>query len=349
MYQRDLQSSKPSPIERGSPIFGTWARAFDDVDLLSIHRPYRLPLPKWMRNYRIKEWQSFQIQDDRYYLVAALTNEKFYRIAHVFLWDKETKEKLIFRKSLPLGSWHLPRSLYNSAVTSRSYGFYFRIHDWLDADIIELDLDVEPTRKRPSFTAHVELDLSRSKASPLVTCLPFSDQRCMYSFKVMAPVRGDMVFGGRHISFNPENASGFVFDYKGFYPYRMRNIWCTGFGFDPSNRSFGFSIAENQAKDTFKNNENGLWFDGRPTALPPVKITMPEGPEGNWIIQDLEGMVDLTFTPREPAHFSFDFLLTRSEYFAPLGYFNGMLLTSEGEKIAVHNLTGFGEQIYLRV
>lgn len=328
---------------------GTWTRPFDDVNLLDTKRPFAVPIPRWVRSYRIKEWQSFQVQDERYYLTAALTNAKYYRVAQVFLYDKESKEKLLFRKALPFGSWRLPRGLSNASVASASYGFYFRIHDWLDADLVELDLDIEPNRSRPSFTAHLEFDLTRSAATPLTVCLPFSDKRCMVSYKAMAPVRGDLVYGGRHVSFDAGATSGFVFDYKGYYPYRMRNTWCTGFGFDASGRRFGFSIGENQARDGFRNNENGLWLEGAPTPLPPVRITMPDGPEGDWVIQDVEGMVDLTFTPREPAKFSFDLLLTRSEYHAPFGVFNGMVATGDGDKIAVRNLWGLGEKLYLRV
>ncbi|OHE74662.1 MAG: hypothetical protein A2413_16565, partial [Treponema sp. RIFOXYC1_FULL_61_9] len=340
---------RATPLENNRPVHGTWTRPFDDVDPLGVARPFALPLPRWMRNYRVKEWQSFQAQDERYYLTAALLNAKYYRVAQVTLWDKETKEKLVFRKALPFGAWRFPRSLSNSSVTSRSYGFYFRIHDWLDADLVELDLDIEPTRKRPSFTAHVELDLARDLATPLVVSLPFSGQRFMYAYKALAPARGDLVFGGRHISFDPKKSSGILHDFKGFYPYRMRNTWASGFGFDGAGRRFGFDLAENQAKDAFRQNENALWLEGRLYPLPPVRITMPNGIENEWIIQDLEGMVDLTFIPREREDYSFDLLLTRCDYRAPLGVFNGMVMTSEGEKLAVRNLWGFGEKLYIRV
>jgi hypothetical protein len=349
MYSRDFQPSRATPIEAGAPVAGTWNRAFDDVNLLDVHRPFNLPLPKSLRDYRIKEWQSFQAQDERYYLTAALINAKYYRLAHVVLWNKETKEKLSFNKVLPFGAWKFPRSLSNASVTSRSWGFYFRVHDWLDADVAELDIDIEPTRRRPSFTAHLELDLRRTAAVPIVVCLPFAGRRCLYAFKTLAPARGDLVFGGRHIAFEPDKASGTVFDYRGFYPYRMHSSWATGFGFDGNGRRFGFSLAENQAKDAFKNNENALWVDGQLTLLPPVRITQAEDCASEWVIQDLEGMVDLSFAPREQSSVQFNLFLTRCDYRAPLGVFNGMVATAAGEKIAVRNLWGFAEKLYIRV
>ena len=81
MYVRDMQPSRPTPLERGIPVPGTWTRAFDDVNLLGVVRPFAVPLPRWLRDYRLKEWQASQVQDERYYLTAALINAKYYRMA----------------------------------------------------------------------------------------------------------------------------------------------------------------------------------------------------------------------------------------------------------------------------
>jgi hypothetical protein len=302
-----------------------------------------------MRDSRIKEWESFAIQDDRFYLGAILGNMKLYRLAQVFLYDKDTQERFTFRKAIPGSGWRLPRSLANASVDSRSYGFFFRIHSWLDADTIKLDLNIEATRRRPAFTAHAEFDLGRPGTIPMAVSLRFAERRCMYAFTAFTAVRGDMVFGGRHISLNPDKCSGFFHDYKGFFPYRMRTIWCMGMGFDGEGRRFGFNIVENQARETHKNNENALWINGELSPLPPVRITMPGGVESDWIIQDLEGMVDLVFTPREQVRSGGNVIISNSTYETPMGYYNGALVSSGGEHLQVRNLWGMGERLYLRV
>jgi hypothetical protein len=349
MYTREILESRSVPIEKGMPLQGTWTKAFDEVDLLSIHRPFSFPLPKWVLDARIKEWESFIIQDDRFHLNALLSNMKYYRMALVFLYDKVSKERLQFRKIIPLSGWRMPRSLYNASIDSRSYGFFFRIHNWLDADTIELDLDIEATRRRPSFTAHAEYNLEGDAATPLVVNLLFSDKRCMYAYKVLSAVRGDMVFGGRHISLDPARTSGIFCDFKGYYPYRMLSVWCNACGFDDEKRRYGFCIAENQARESYKNNENALWVDGRLTPLPPVHITMPSGMDGDWNIQDMEGMVDLVFTPQEWLHRGINIFVAHADYATPLGIFNGMLVTADGLRIQVRNLWGLGKRLYLRV
>ena len=110
-----------------------------------------------------------------------------------------------------------------------------------------------------------------------------------------------------------------------------------------------FSLAENQSKETFKNNENVLWLDGKATPLPPIRITIPQGIEEDWVIQDTEGMVDLVFTPQRLIRNSLNTMIFNTEYVTPLGYYNGKLLTSDGTQLLIHNDWGLGERLFLRI
>jgi hypothetical protein len=306
-------------------------------------------MPRFLRDSRIKEWESLIIQDESFFLEIILANVKFYCAAQVFLYDKESKKKLKYLKVIPLGGWKLPQNLHNSSTDSHSMGFFFRIHTWLDADTIRVDLDIEANKHRPSLTAHLTYDLDRRETFPLVVNLGFSERRCVYAYKAMAAVRGDVVLGGRRISLVSPRTSGFFFDFKGFYPYLMSSIWCTASGFDKEGRRIGFSLAENQTRENRRNSENALWVNGELTPLPMVRITMPGGINSDWIIQDLEGMVDLVFTPQESLRSGYNIIISQADLESPLGYYNGMLVSAGGEQIPVHNLWGTGEKIYLRV
>jgi len=349
MYTREIQESRHSPVENGKPLQGTWAKAFEEVDLLRIHRPYPFPLPRAVKNYRIKEWESFIIQDDRFFLHARICNLKYYRTAFVLMYDKETKERLEFKKTIPGGWWRLPSILDNASVDSHSLGFFFRTHSWLDAERIMLELNIQAKRRRPAFTAHAIFDLAEGKTKPMAVSLLFSESRNMYAYKALTAVRGNMVYGGQHIHFDPAKTSGLFCDFKGYYPYRMRCAWCTGMGFDAQNRRFGFSLAENQAKEPYGNNENALWLDGCLTPLPPVKITRSGDSGSEWVIQDMEGMVDLVFTPTEPRRTTKNLIITNLDYENPLGVFNGALVNADGEKLPVSDVWGTSEKLYLRV
>jgi len=349
VYTREIQEPRPAPVENGLPLQGTWTQAFEEVDLLNIRKPYSLSLPRGINGFRIKEWESFIIHDDRYYLQARLCNLKFYRIALVIMYDCETKERLEFNKVIPGGGWRLPKGLYNASVDSRSYGFFFRIHSWLDTERIMLELNIEETRKRPAFTAHATFNLDEGKTVPMAVSLLFSERRNMYAYKALTAVEADVVSGGQHIHFNYAKTSGLFCDFKGYYPYGTYSTWCSGLGFDERNRRFGFAVGETQTREQFINNENAFWVDGGLTPLPPVKITRNGGPESDWIIQDVEGMVDLVFTPKGAPHSTGKFFFSAPDYENTLGCFNGLLVSSEGEELPVRNAWGAGEKLYLRV
>ncbi|MCL2802133.1 MAG: DUF2804 domain-containing protein [Treponema sp.] len=349
MYTREILPPRASPIEDGNPVIGTWDRPFEKVDLQEIRRPYGYLIPRWARDIRIKEWQSFSAHDDDYSLEALFCNVKLYRMAQVILYDKKNDQKFMFRKIKPGTGWKLPLSLANSSVDSHSSSFFFRIHSWLDADTVKLDINIEETSKKPSLTIHLAYNINNQDITPMAVSLGFSERRSMYTYKTLAPVRGDIVFGGQHIILKQETCSGFFCDYKGIFPYRMEAAICRAVGFDENNYRFGFNVAENQARETYKNNENALWQNGILTPLPPVLITMPNGLDAEWVIQDVEGMIDLTFTPKELNKSGAKLGFTRADFIAPLGYYNGMLVNSSGEKIKIKNLFGLGEKLYLRV
>ena len=349
MYTREILTPRGSPIENGTPLPGTWNRAFSHVNLLDIHRPYQLPLPRWLKDYRIKEWEGFSIQDDRFFLDAILCNFKLYNVAWITLYDKENREGFVFRKFMPGGGWKLPRSLAHGSVECRSSRFLFRVHTWLNADTIKMDLDIAATRKQPAFTSHLAFCMENHDVTPAVVSLNFTDKRNMYAYKALAPVRGDIVLGGKHFSLNQTECTGIFRDYKGFFPYRMKGVFCGGIGFDGEGRRFGFHIAENQARETRKNNENALWVNECFTPLPPVRITMSDSPESKWVIQDVDGMVDLVFTPEEINQFRSNLFVTRAEYFGSVGHYNGILINENGEQIQVKNLRGIGKNVFLRM
>jgi len=349
MYTREILSPRASPIENGIPVFGTWNKAFEKVDLQEIHKPFRYPLPRWAKNARIKEWEFFSAHDEKFMLEALFCNVKLYRMAQVLLYDKENDKKFFFRRIKPGSGRQLPQSLANSSIDSYSAGFFFRIHSWLDANTVKLDINIEAARRHPSLTIHLAYNLSGQDVTPMAVSLGINGHQSIYAYKALAPVRGDIVFEGRHINLKQDTCSGFFCDYKGYFPYRMQTTICSAMGFDEGNRRFGFNIAENQTRETNKNNENALWVNGQLTPLPPVLITMPKGPEAEWVIQDVEGMVDLTFTPKEQNKSTMNLIFTKAELNSPMGYYNGMLVDSEGKKIQIKNLFGMGEKLYLRV
>jgi hypothetical protein len=349
VYIREIQKPRPSPVENGTPLYGTWTRAFKEVDLLSVQQPYSIPLPRGIRAFMIKEWESFIIHDERYFLQIRFCNMKSSRIALVIMYNCETGERAEFLKIIPGGGWRMLQSLDNSSVDSRSDGFFLRIHSWLDVKSVLLELNIKSTRKRTAFTAHFTFDVDEDKTTPIGVSLLFSERRNMYTYKAMTEVKGDVVSGGQHIHFNPDKTSGLFCDYKGYYPRRTYSTWCSALGFDNENRRFGFAFGENETREPYSNNENALWIDGKLTPLPPVKITRNIKDEKNWIIQEMEGMVDLVFNPKEPERSMRKSFFSAYDYENPLGCVNGLLVDAGGKELPVRNAWGLGEKLFLRI
>jgi hypothetical protein len=212
-----------------------------------------------------------------------------------------------------------------------------------------LELDIKKKRKRPAFTAHITFDLAEGKPTPMAVSLLFSEQRNMYAYKTISAVKGDIVSGGQHIHFSPDKTSGLFCDFKGYYPRRTYSTWCSALGFDSENRRFGFAFGENQTREPYRNNENALWIDGKLTPMPPVKITRNIKGEKDWVIQDMEGMVDLVFNPKEPERSIRKSVFSTFDYENPLGCFNGLLVDAAGKELPVRNAWGIGEKLFLRV
>jgi hypothetical protein len=347
MYTRNLLPQRDSPVEGGKPLQGTWTTPFKTVDLMSIERPYQIPLPRRITVMRLKEWQMFTAQNGDVWMEAVIANLKFFCFAEIVFWDKSSGEKMHVFKILPFSPWKLPRTLEDSVVEHDGADFSFRIHDAAGSRTVTLDMNIASAIERPVFTAHLEFELDIQKTTPLTTNMIIAGNRSMYIFKCFSGIEGSITWGGRAIALHSGSAFGLFQDCKGFIPYRARYFTCRAFGFDVKGRRFGFSLGEHITKKLNVNNENALWLEAVLTALPPVRITEYE--RGEAVIQDLEGMVDLSFKRADETVFSFDMLFMGMEHRMPMGQFNGMMVATDGEKIPVRNMPGIVEYFNFRL
>jgi hypothetical protein len=347
MHIRQLLPQRDSPVEDGKPLQGTWTSAFENVNLLDIDRPYKIPLPKWILDFRLKEWHTFTVQNDDVWLEAIIIDYKFFCFLEIVFWDKHTKENMRVFKTLPFSAWRMPQSLNDSIIEQAGAGFSFCVHDRVISKNIIFDVTIDSAIERPVFTVHLEFELNVQKSTPLAVNMLMAENRSMYVFKCFCGVNGSIVFGGNNMTLSPETASGIFQDCKAFIPYRARYPNCRGFGVDTKGRRFGFSFGEHITKKLNVNNENALWLEGTLTPMPPVRITDAE--PGEMFIQDLEGMVDLNFKLLEDTVTTLNFFIIGMEHKNPVGQFNGMLMTRDGEKLPVRNVIGTVECFYFKL
>jgi hypothetical protein len=345
---RGFDPAPDSIVQGGEFALGRYGTPFRRANMLDVHRPFHYPIPRLVKDWRLKEWQAYQFGDARWFFFASLYNAKICSLVLFIAYDRERKKKYLIRRFVPGSIFHFPESLSGSDVFYR--GSRILLDSDCDFDSGAVQLTVVRGSRSPSgrFSGRFRFACGPKSAAPSVVCLPLGMNRAMYSTKILMPMEGEFSAGGENYRFEGPASMGILDDHKGFYPYRLRYDWVTGFGADAKGRRVGFNLTDNQVRDQVRYNENCMWINNKVWPLPPVKMTRPQGSAGDWIIQDTEGMVDLVFVPELANDLRFNLGIVESDYSGPLGSFRGFVRNGEGSKIRAELLYGAGEKEFLR-
>jgi hypothetical protein len=318
------------------------------LNMLDLSHPYHYPVPLFVKKARLKEWQAFQFGDERMFFFTALYTAKLMSLVIFYVYDRAEKKRYGFRKLLLGDSFAFSEDLSASKVAFKTARHRFEAECALGEGRIELEVAAQDRKPEECFSGHFRFGYGQTSCAPLSVCLPLGLNRAMYSTKVLMPMTGSFSRAGRDYSFEAPGAMGVMDDHKGYYPWILRYDWVSGFGLDAKGRRVGFNLTDNQVKDQVRYNENCLWINNKIYSLPPVKVTRPKGPMGEWIIQDTEGMVDLVFVPSAANDIKFNLGLVAVDYHGPFGAFRGIIKSGSGEKIDAERLFGAGEQKHMR-
>ena len=153
--------------------------------------------------------------------------------------------------------------------------------------------------------------------------------------------RGTIYFRGQRQTLDEAHA---CLDFtQAFFPRRTVWRWATGGGRLGDGRRVGFNLAlgvHDDAQGRF--NENALWIDGQPAALPAVAFTPALG-TAPWSIRSADGAVDLVFTPRGERSEDVNLLALSSRYRQPFGTFTGRLRDASGRVVRITDIPGVTE------
>lgn len=348
MYSRLIKPPIKDLIVNGEFQFGTYDSEIENSNMLSVHRPFHYAIPNWLKFFRVKEWEAFQIGNKEFFMFCVLYAAKSFTMSIVTFYDKTENKKYAYR-NIALGNQiQTPNSLQNSTMQSKLKNASINFSNQLNENQIIVDINIENKKEIKSFSAELTFNHNSKVTKPISVCLPLGMNRAMYSHKALMPTSGIVHVNGKEFILSEEDSLGILDFHKGYYPFQMHYDWLTGFGFDEKNRRIGFNLTDNQVKDQYNYNENCLWIDNTMHPLPPIKFTRPDGVNGFWIIQDTEGMVDLKFKPEVNSSLQMNALLLAADYNGPFGRFSGFITSPKGEKIPVENLYGMGEKKYLR-
>jgi hypothetical protein len=342
---RELLEPPAALVEHGRICFGTYAGPIADTNLIDA-QPWALPVPRALRALRLKEWQAFQFGNEQWFFVVALFDAKLMALAQLKAYDREQRRKYLFERQLPGWALRAPRNLLDSSMRWAGGGASMTFVNRLAAGEIDVAIELPADAERPAISG--KLTAHADGCEPEVVCIPFADNRGMYSHKGCLALDGELSIGDRRVRFAPADSFLLMDDHKGYYPRIMRWDWVTGAGFDGSGRRIGLNLTRNDSIDPDRYNENCVWVDGRVKLLPAVKFRRrPELVPEIWEIRDRAGDVEVDFEIELDGHVRVNAVVIESRYRGPFGRLRGHV-RSGGERIELDGLFGMGEDFYLK-
>ncbi|MBI9085590.1 MAG: DUF2804 domain-containing protein [Desulfobacterales bacterium] len=346
-YSREVLPAPKQLVSKGRFAFGTFNSAFEIVNPLDAHSPLGLPLPRWVKHLRLKEWQAVQMGNADWFMLAVVYNAKTVCLAQFVLVDRKNRQKILYERKIVPWAARVASSLAGTETAYRGKHFSIAFENDLEAGRIGVEVNIRSQKGLPDVTGRFTGLHVPGRVTPMVICQPFGPNRALYSHKCLMPMEGHLALGGDKIDFSSSDSFMILDDHKGYYPYAMRYDWVTAAGFDARGRRVGFNFTDNQVLDHHRYNENCLWIDNRCLVLPPIHVTRPQGVDSPWTVQDDYGQVDLVFTPQYPGTVKINALVIKSDYYGPYGSFAGFI-RADGEELCLDGFFGMGEKKYVR-
>lgn len=338
----DVRDDNDRLVDDGIVRFGRFSQPIEHVNLDEADAWPGLPIPRWLRRLRLKEWQAFQITHPRFFIIVALFDAKFASLVQMKLYDRKTGQNYKLEKQLLPGSFKTPRTMNNSVCVWQRKDEWVRFENYLSEGFIAVDIRVDATDTSPAVTARFHADASTT--TPMIVSIPFAQNRGMYSHKALLPVTGRLQIGNEIIHVEPGTASLMTDDHKGYYGRIMEWDWLVGAEWRDGQLQ-GFNVTRNASIDPTEYNENGFWIDGQLHSLPPVTFTREPD---RWIARDEYGRVDLTFNIEVDGRRFNNQYLIESRYLGPFGTFEGSLRGWDGVELDVSGMFGMGERFWLK-
>ena len=345
--ERHLEPPPGALVTKGRVQFGHFSGGIRRPNLIDAKRPFGVPVPRSLRDLRLKEWQAMQLGNGRIFIHVALFQAKSLAMVQVKLYDRETREKRVFEKPVLPGAFRVAQGLFGTRTVYAKRGTRVAFENDLGNGTLLLRLDLKKRWGFPAVKAEISLDTRVTE--PLVVSIPFGKNRGMYSHKGLFPATGRVVIGKNEHVFRRDNGYAFIDDHKGYYDYRMRWDWLTGAMHDAAGKLVGFNLTRNASIDPEGFNENCLWRDGKITLLPAVRFSREsKGSQEIWRVRDDAERVDVEFSVEAQGDVKLNLGVIKSNYRGPFGHVRGRLVGASGEPLELDGVFGMAEDFDLR-
>lgn len=350
MYIREFDQAPDHIIKNGKAEFGTYEGVSPKIDIRGMRAPYAgIPLPAFISRVRIKSRLNYVFSLDDYIGMTDFFDFKAFGLGQLIFWNKQTGVKYVYHTFMENPRRFVPNTTSKGRCASYKKNRLIKVSWGRNHKHTAFSFNVKGDKVRPSaegFCMAVMNDKNHTD-SMFVNPSPTSS-RCTATWFTSMSVKGNIQINGQE-SKDSEGLAAMILN-RSYYKFRSRTDFCVGLG-KSRGKDIIFHIKSSNLDaanaDTY--NDNILIVDGNKTALPPVYITHPFGTDSNWIIQDTEGMVDLTFTPVSKDERVLNIIAIRQVSSSVYGTFEGTLLTKEGEKLSFRGVKGIMNSSKLRM
>ncbi len=353
MYTRELKEAPEYPVFNREANFGSYTGNFRFFDISGMKRPYGgFPIPAAVTKLRIFGFSRFMFCTGEFIGETMFFSNPFFAYMETVIWDRETGAKHVYSKPIFDRLTRIPRKVEGGVTACRAKRKFARImiRNGIKNIALELNFSGAHTKrhkdKKPALLAKLILSSAAAGGAVFSALTPYvTRRRCQASFYSAGYAGGEVVRGEK-----PRRIQGAaLFEMqKAYFSLRTKTSGVYAFSLHEG-RVLAFHIGDSVSKDDFNCNSNVLFYDGKTTPLPPVRITRPYGSSGEWIIQDTENMVDLKFLPCSVHSRKKSLFVVRTQYKIVYGNYEGVLKTADGQDIVLKDFPGIAKKLLLRM
>ena len=355
MYTREIKETPDALVQNNKPVFGSFKGHPKRFDIRGVFKPYgTFPLPTFITNLRIKSRLNFSFDIGDYIGRIIFVDAKIIGYSEVIFWNKNTKQKFAYHSLMSMRKRFVPHDLDFASTTSYSRKRYIRISWDRKHGKISAVFDLKGDSVRPSAHGAISADFTDDQFAEMTCSRPNpTSRRCsaLYDCSLSAKGTLSLVYKNGETKTMADSTGVASFNITRTYMrFRSHGEFIEAFSkVKGHNLVFHIAAESHDASNTDKYNLNMLFYKGKATPPPPVVITHTMGINGQWVIQDTENMVDLTFTPVSSSLKKISAIILRTVYRSIYGTFEGTLVTADGEKITFKSLPGLAENYLIRL
>jgi len=342
---RTLLDTPERAVEGNNTVYGLFKAPFREINLLDANVfKQGERAPRWVRRFRLKEWEHVGIFHEDFFLGVALVDIKLAGLTWCCVFDRISMTFQERQRKLLPGKVRIPPDLQDGGVDLKAdRGYRIVLENRLREGRHRLVVEVKAKRDFPGVFADVTLWEKPDQVQPIIALLPIEEQRPFFSHKAPSFVEGEIRIGERSYTVKPHDAIALMDFHRAFYPHRTFWEWATFAGLDRNGDLIGVNLTRNVIQRDDLYNENALWVRNTLHPLGPADFRIPEDREGLWHIRTRDGLVDLSFKPMGVRNETIRIGPFLSHYVQPVGLFSGKLSDGTGRIHTVEDLFGVAE------